>query len=91
MTDTSARQRAEIRSLCHGIRRLLYSVRLRGSMSAEQEVGDIECSALAATKEELPAVRESVERIIRRLQETDAGNGEMLLSQERWKQFFGVK
>jgi len=89
MSDPQAQQRAAIRSLCQSIRRLLNYVRPACAVFTEQEVGAIECSALAASNDQLPAVMENLQCLIRKLQETDYTNGAKLLNQERWERFFG--
>ena len=93
MTNTDAQQRAEIRNGCQSIRRLLYSVHPIRALSTVEEVVNIECGALAASGDKLPAVRENLERLIGRLKQTDdgTGTGNKILSPERWKKFFGEK
>jgi pyoverdine/dityrosine biosynthesis protein Dit1 len=89
MSNPSAGQRAAIRNSCQSLRRLLYFVRPVGATAIVEEVGNIECDALAANDDELPAVTESLERLIGRLKETRAGDIKAIINPERWKQFVG--
>ena len=91
MTNPDAQQRAEIRKGCDSIRRALYFVRPVGGLKTLQEVVDIECTALAANDDQLPAIKESLERLILRLNETRGRGDGPLISPERWEQFFGEK
>ena len=91
MTNPHAQQRAEIRKGCDSIRRALYFVRPSGGLNVLQEVINVECTALAAKDDQLPAIRESLERLIRRLKESDGTGQGPIVTPERWKEFFGEK
>ena len=73
------------------MRRLLGFLQPNGFLAIMQEVGVIECDVLVSRGSELPAVRDNLNRLIIRLKEIDAGNGEGIINPERWKQFFGEK
>ena len=89
MTDSSEQQKAAIRKNCVSLRRLLAAVKPVGFPTILQEVGSIESDALMASLDEFPAIREKLERLISRLKDTDAGDGEKIITPPRWKQFFG--
>jgi hypothetical protein len=89
MINPDAGQRAAIRKTCQSLRRLLYFVRPAGAMAVVDEIGNIECAALAANGGELPAISESLGRLISRLKATGAGDIKAIINAERWKQFFG--
>jgi hypothetical protein len=91
MTNPHGQQRAQIRKGCDSIRRALYFVRPSGVLNTLQEVVDIECTALAANDEQLPAIKESLERLILRLKESDSRHDGPLITTERWEQYFGEK
>lgn len=91
MTNPYAPHRVAIRKGCDGIRRLLYFVHPVGAIAILQEVGDIECAALAASDEKLPTIKESLERLIWRLKKIETGDGKTLITPERWKQLFDEK
>ena len=91
MTDSSEQQKAAIRKNCVNLRRLVAAVKPDSFQTILQEVRRIESDALKASLNELPAVKEKLERLINRLKDTDAGDGEKIITAARWKQFFGSR
>lgn len=88
MTNPHTHHRAEIRKGCDSIRRALHFVRPHGGLNVLQEVINIECTALAAHDDQLPAIRETLERLIQRLKGSNGTGLGPIIAPERWRQFF---
>lgn len=76
-------KRDAIRDTCGRLRKLLGRVKPNGMLAIFQEVGTIECDALATNSDELQAVEQKLEGLVRRL--IDQG----IITEERWEEFFG--
>ena len=72
-----------IRGTCERLRKLLGRVKPDGMLAIFQEVGTIECDALATNPDELQAVEEKLDGLMRRLIEQG------IITAERWTGFFG--
>jgi len=76
-------KRDSIRETCDSLRRVLASREPDGILAILQEVGTIECDAGMANSDELQAVEEKLDGLLRRL--TEQGT----IDEERWIAFFG--
>ena len=76
-------KRDSIRETCGRLRKLLVRVKPDGMLAIFQEVGTIECDALTTNGDELQAVEEKLDALMRRLIEQG------IVTPERWTEFFG--
>jgi hypothetical protein len=76
-------RRNPIRKSCANLRKLLASVKPDDMEAILQEVGTVECDALAADSDDLWTVEEKLAELVRRLVEQGVINA------QRWEQFFG--
>jgi hypothetical protein len=72
MNNYPAQQRSSIRRDCKNLRNLILSKRPANILSLLLEIGDVECSALIAERDEFPAISENLTRLTDRLK--GAGN-----------------
>ena len=76
-------KRDSIRETCERLRKLLASVQPEGILAILQEVGTVECDAVIANGDELQAVEEKLDGLLRRLIEQG------IIDVERWTKSFG--